>query len=119
MAMPEKQRNRTAAGIEPSLSAPFPLPPNAGHSGGSTSAALVDVETHKAQAFSWWLEVRWDQHQWLIESSVRQGHQDGQDVRIEFPDRVAESLHDLVQHLRHATHDLLASAKDFDFDCVQ
>lgn len=86
---------------------------------GAVLEAYVDVETHKAHAFSWWLEMRWDQHQWLIESSVRQGHQDGQDVHIEFPDRVAESLDDLIQHLRHATHDLLASAKDFDFDCVQ
>jgi hypothetical protein len=86
---------------------------------GAVLEAYVDVETQKAQAFSWWLEMRWDQHQWFIESSVRQSHQDGQDVRIEFPNRVAESLDDLVKHLRHATYDLLAAAQDFDFDCAE
>lgn len=43
MPIGRQQSTRTATGVEPSLSAPFPLPPHAAHSGGSTSAAMVDV----------------------------------------------------------------------------
>ncbi len=42
MPIVRQQRHRTATGVEPSLSALFPLPPNARRSGGSTSAALVE-----------------------------------------------------------------------------
>jgi hypothetical protein len=83
---------------------------------GPVLEAYVDVETQSSKAFSWWLEVRWDQEQWIIESSIRESHQNGQDMLIEFPDRVATSLDDLVKSLRHATNDLMTSAKDFAFD---
>jgi hypothetical protein len=83
---------------------------------GPVLEAYVDVETQSSKAFSWWLEVRWDHEQWIIESSVRESHQNGQDVLIEFPDRVATSIDDLVKNLRHATSDLITSARSFVFD---
>ena len=83
---------------------------------GPVLEAYVDVETQNSKAFSWWLEVRWNHAQWIIESSVRESHQNGQDVLIAFPDRVAASLDELVKNLRHTTSDLITSAKSFVFD---
>ena len=82
---------------------------------GPVLEAYVDVETYRAKAFCWWLEVRWDETQWIVEYSVRSHHQYGQDVVIEFPERVSKSLEEFLGNLEHATQDLVVSAKMFNF----
>ena len=77
--------------------------------------AYVDIELATGEGVCWWLEVEWTTEQWLIRSSLRVSHDQGQDALKEFPDRTARSLEDFVNELEVATSDLVSSADSFDW----
>ena len=73
----------------------------------------VDVELQNGNAVAWWLEVNWNDEQWVIESCVLLNDNQPPSVQRtikEFPDRLAETLDECIEQLRKATLDLVNNA---------
>jgi len=82
---------------------------------GPVLEAFVDVETRSGKAYSWWLDARWEQSVWTVESSVRMIHQKGQDLLVRFPVRESQAVSEFLEHLKSATDELIDSARKFNF----
>ena len=65
-------------------------------------------------AVGWWLEFRWEEGAWVIESSVRHNTTKGEDELLSLPTRHAVDDAELVKELGGATAMLLATADQFD-----
>jgi hypothetical protein len=59
----------------------------------------TDAELAVGEAISWGLEVRFDDAEWVIESSIRRSHAHGQDLILELPTRYAVDFQEFTQEL--------------------
>jgi hypothetical protein len=74
----------------------------------------IDIELNNGKSIALWLEINWDDEQWVIESCVLLNDnqsQSVQEVMREFPDRIAETLEECIEQLLQATSDLVNSAE--------
>jgi hypothetical protein len=69
----------------------------------------VDAELRNGKAMAWWLEARWNESLWTIESRVLVNDDQGQYTFREFPERTAETLDDCIAQLALATTELIDS----------
>jgi hypothetical protein len=76
---------------------------------GFTIAWYADAIHESGLSVDFVLELTYADDEWLIETSVRGGGLDGDDVLYELPDRVAVTDEELVEELSGATHMLMAS----------
>jgi hypothetical protein len=80
----------------------------------------VDIELRNGKAVAWWLEVNWDDEQWVIESCVLLNDnqpRSTQETIKEFPNRTAETLDECIEQLLQATSELVNDA-DFTIDML-
>ena len=78
-----------------------------------TIEGYVDIELRNGKRIAWWLEVNWNDEQWIIESCVLLNDNQGQNIQEaikEFPDRTAETLDECIEQLSKAISDLVNSA---------
>lgn len=85
---------------------------------GTMIEAYVEAEVDENKTVCWWLDVGWNNEQWLIESSVLLNDDQGQKVLRTFPTRTARSLDDFVTQLAEATEDLTTHARSMDLSVV-
>lgn len=74
----------------------------------------VDAELLSGKAIAWVLEMKWNEENWHIESSVLVNDEQGQDSILQFPDRIALSLDICLEQLFLATMDLVISIDSID-----
>ncbi|MEQ1872138.1 MAG: hypothetical protein ABL953_00295 [Ilumatobacteraceae bacterium] len=68
----------------------------------------TDAVLTNDDAVSWGLEAHLNEHEWIIESSIRRNHSRGQDLIQEFATRFAIGAEDFINELRGAARMLLA-----------
>src|SRR6266496_232077 len=84
-----------------------------GYESGSTVEGYVDAKLHNGKGICWWLEINWDEDNWLIESRVTVSNlrmDQGSKDLMRFNDRAAETLDEFVVRLEEATSELVESA---------
>jgi len=80
--------------------------------------AYAEAELTNGNSICWWLELNWNEPNWLIEASVLVNDNQGQMTLKEFQDKTANSVDDLVVQLRNAISELVASADAIDLKAV-
>lgn len=77
---------------------------------GARVECYVDAELRTGNAFGCWLEFKWDDGEWIIESSVRRNTQEGEDELIGLPTRYAIDDDDFASELHGATTAMIEAA---------
>lgn len=77
------------------------------HPVGSLIEGYVDVELKNGHALCWYLEVRWDDEKWTIETRILGNVTESQEVLHEFPDRTAMGFDEFLKSLLDATEELV------------
>lgn len=81
---------------------------------GSVVECYVDAELTSGNAVGFWLEFRYRDGEWLIESSVRQNTALGQDELRELPTRFATDDEEFADELEAAVAMLVESSSSVD-----
>ena len=68
----------------------------------------VDAFHKREVGICWWLEVRWNEAEWMIDYAVQLNHDEGRDAIREFPLRTARTIEEFIVQLEGATLDLLS-----------
>jgi hypothetical protein len=79
---------------------------------GPTVEEYVDAELRNGFGICWWLEVNWNENQWVIESRVtvtKLKVDEGSSDLMIFPERRAETLDEFLRCLQEATNELIQS----------
>ena len=79
---------------------------------------FVDAELTSSKAICAWLEIRWNQDNWIIETRVLVNDDHGQPLYEGFPDRTPSTLDDFLLQLQGATSDLVTFFRGINFEDV-
>ena len=85
---------------------------------GTVIECYVDAELNSGNALGWWLEFKWSDGLWEIESSVRHNTAAGEDVLVELPNRFAVDDDELAAELRGAGQMLVATVDSVRLDAL-
>jgi hypothetical protein len=78
----------------------------------------VDAQLRNGNTVGMWLEFRWDDGWWVIESSIRHNTDAGEDELVGLPPRYALDDDELTAELDGAVRFLTESAKKLDFGAL-
>jgi hypothetical protein len=78
----------------------------------------VDAQLRNGNTVGIWLEFRWDDGSWVIESSIRHNTDTGEDELVGLPPRYALSDDELAAELDGAARFLTESAQNLDFGAL-
>ena len=81
---------------------------------GTTLEGYVEVELDEKTTLCWWLDVTWNNANWLIQSSVLLNNEAGQTRLKDFPSRMPTTVDDFINQMNEATSDLIAYAQSMD-----
>jgi hypothetical protein len=76
--------------------------------------SYVDMEAPNGIAFSWAVEFRFENGEWIVNASLRKSDKSGQDKLQEFPSKVTNNFDDFLQKAVEATKWILECAREFD-----
>lgn len=85
---------------------------------GTVIECYVDAELISGNAVSWWLEFKWSEGAWEIESSVRHNTAAGEDAIVDLPNRFAVDDDELAAELCEAGQMLLATVDRVRLDAL-
>ncbi|MGH9117574.1 MAG: hypothetical protein ACRD0A_06765 [Acidimicrobiales bacterium] len=85
---------------------------------GSVVECYVDAELTSGNAVGFWLEFRYRDGEWIIESSVRRNTIHGQDELRELPTRLAVSDDEFASELDAAATMLVMSSTSLDLATI-
>lgn len=72
----------------------------------------VDAEIRSDKSICWWFEIYWENERWVIEYSVLNTHNQGQDKLKEFPDKLPETFDEFIAQFNKSTDELITSASE-------
>lgn len=78
----------------------------------------VDAQLGNGNTVGLWLEFRWDNGSWAIESSIRHNTDAGEDELVGLPARYAVDDDELAAELDGAARALAESAERLDFGAL-
>jgi hypothetical protein len=81
---------------------------------GDRIECYVDAELASGNAVGWWLEFRFADGSWIVESSVQHNTERGSDAILGLPTRFAVDDEDLAAELDGASAMLVATAQRLD-----
>jgi hypothetical protein len=81
---------------------------------GDRIECYLDAELSSGNCLGWWLEFRWNEGSWLIESSVQLNTSAGQDEILGLPARFAVDDEELVTELDQASVALVETRRQID-----
>jgi len=86
-----------------------------GYQTGTVIEGYVDAELTSGKAICGWLEVRWTEEHWIIETRVLVNDATGQRTYKEFAERAPQTLDDFLVQLNDATSNLVGFLGGVDF----
>jgi hypothetical protein len=75
----------------------------------------VDAELHDGNAVAWYLEVRWNDEVWVIESRILVNDPQGQYTLKQFPDKIIKTLDEFAEEILKTALDLSNTLDSMDF----
>ncbi|HEU5002705.1 MAG TPA: hypothetical protein VFW71_08000 [Actinomycetota bacterium] len=75
----------------------------------------VDAELASGHAVGCWLEFRFEDGSWIVESSIRVNGDEGEDELLGLPTRYAVDDEELVAEVRGAAVALIGAVRQLDF----
>jgi len=82
---------------------------------GDRVECYVDAELQSGNGVGWWLEFRFVDGSWIIESSVKHNTEEGENEILGLPTRYAVDDDDLIDELSGASAGLVSAISKVDF----
>lgn len=77
---------------------------------------FVEAETKNDQAYCWWLEVRFMDREWKIETSLLNTHEGKQSTIKRFTERSGTALDEFLMRVQDSSREIMSSAQSFAFE---